>query len=82
MNRIKVLFFATLRQRAGMKSLELEIPEGMDVQGLRDQLGRDYPALTESLKTVVVAINREFAFDDALIPAGGEVALFPPVSGG
>jgi molybdopterin converting factor small subunit len=38
--------------------------------------------LTESLKTVVVAINREFAFDDALIPAGGEVALFPPVSGG
>ena len=33
-------------------------------------------------KTVVVAINREFAFDDALIPAGGEVALFPPVSGG
>ena len=82
MNRIKVLFFATLRQRAGMKSLELDIPENMDVQGLRDQLSRDYPALTESLRTVVVAINREFAFDDALIPAGGEVALFPPVSGG
>jgi len=82
MNRIKVLFFATLRQRAGMKSLELDVPEDMNVQALRDQLSRDYPALTESLKTVVVAINREFAFDDAIIPAGGEVALFPPVSGG
>ena len=82
MNRIKILFFATLRQRAGMKTLELEIPADMTVQGLRDQLSRDYPNLRESLKTVVVAINREFAFDDAIVPAGGEVALFPPVSGG
>jgi molybdopterin converting factor subunit 1 len=82
MNKIKVLFFATLRQRAGMKFLDLEVPEAMDVQGLRQQLGRDYPALRESLKTVVVSINREFAFDEAVIPANGEVALFPPVSGG
>lgn len=82
MNKIKVLFFATLRQRAGMKFLDLEVPEAMDVQGLRQQLGRDYPALRESLKTVVVSVNREFAFDEAVIPANGEVALFPPVSGG
>lgn len=82
MNKIKVLFFATLRQRAGMKFLDLEVPEAMDVQGLRQQLGRDYPALRESLKTVVVSINREFAFDEAVIPANGEIALFPPVSGG
>ncbi len=82
MNKIKVLFFATLRQRAGMKMLELEVPEDMSVLGLRDQLSRDYPELRESLKTVVVSVNREFAFDDAVIPANGEVALFPPVSGG
>jgi molybdopterin converting factor subunit 1 len=82
MNKIKVLFFATLRQRAGMKALELDVPDDLDVQGLRSQLSRDYPELRESLKTVVVAINREFAFDEAVIPANGEVALFPPVSGG
>jgi molybdopterin converting factor subunit 1 len=82
MNRIKIMFFATLRQRAGRKSLELDIPEDMDVRGLREQLSRDYPELRESLKTVVVSINREFAFDEAVIPANGEVALFPPVSGG
>jgi len=80
--KIKVLFFATLRQRAGMKSLELEVPQDMSVEGLRRQLSRDYPALTESLKTVVVSVNREFAFDDAILPENGEVALFPPVSGG
>ena len=82
MNSIKVLFFATLRQRAGMKSLEMEIPDDMNVHGLRDKLSHEYPDLRQSLETVVVAINREFAFDDAVIPANGEVALFPPVSGG
>ena len=82
MNRIKVLFFATLRQRAGMKSLDMDIPEGTDVRALKEQLARDYPSLEESLKTVVVALNREYAPDEAIIPAQGEVALFPPVSGG
>lgn len=82
MHRIKVLFFATLRQRAGMKALELDVPEEMSVQGLRELLGRDYPALRQSLETVVIAVNREFAFDDAVIPTNGEVAFFPPVSGG
>jgi molybdopterin converting factor small subunit len=34
------------------------------------------------MDTVVVSINREFAFDESLVPAGSEVAMFPPVSGG
>jgi molybdopterin converting factor subunit 1 len=76
------MFFATLRQRAGRKAMELDIPEDMDVSGLREQLSQDHPELRESLKTVVVAINREFAPDDAVIPANAEVAMFPPVSGG
>ncbi len=82
MRKINVLFFATLRQAAGMKTLELEIPDQLNVQGLLDLLGRDYPALRATLKTVLVAVNREFAFADALIPAESEVGLFPPVSGG
>jgi molybdopterin converting factor subunit 1 len=82
MNKIKLLFFATLRQRAGMKSIELDIPEDMDVGGLKEHISQAYPALQESMRTVLIAINREYAFEDAVIPAGGEVALFPPVSGG
>ncbi len=82
MNRIRVLFFATLRQRAGTREIELEIPEALDVRGLRQKLGTDMPDLRSSLGTVLVSINREYAFEDALIPPGAEVALFPPVSGG
>jgi molybdopterin converting factor subunit 1 len=82
MNRVKVLFFATLRQLMGLKSIEIEIPAGTDVETLKERLVIDYPVLTEAMKTVVIAVNREFAPDEAVIPAGGEIALFPPVSGG
>ncbi|MDL1911516.1 molybdopterin converting factor subunit 1 [Chloroflexi bacterium CFX6] len=82
MNRIKLLFFATLRDRAGTKSLELEVPEDMTVQGLKGKLAQEYPNLSASMKSVLITINREYAFDEAVIPPNAEMAMFPPVSGG
>ena len=82
MNHIRVLFFATLRDRAGVKSTELEIPPKMTVQGLKDLLVESYPGLQETMDVVVVSINREFAFDENVVPKNAEVAMFPPVSGG
>jgi molybdopterin converting factor subunit 1 len=82
MNKIKILFFATLRDRAGTKSLELEIPDDTTVQGLKDWIVRDYPSLEQSMESIVISINREFAFDESVVPANAEVAMFPPVSGG
>ena len=82
MNKIKVLFFATLRERVGTKSIELEIPADMTVQVLKDRLANDYPNLKESMKTILVSVNKEYAFDESVIPQNAEVALFPPVSGG
>ncbi len=82
MNHIKVLLFATLRDRAGTKSLEMNIPNDTTVQGLKEQIARDYPNLKQSMETVLISINREYAFDEAVVPQNAEVAMFPPVSGG
>jgi molybdopterin converting factor subunit 1 len=82
MNRIKLLFFATLRERAGAKSLELDIPEDMTIQGLKEKLAAEYPNLKESMKSALITINREYAFDEAVVPPNAEIAMFPPVSGG
>ncbi len=82
MNKINVLFFATLRQAAGVRQVSLEIPETMRIQELKDMLWNQFPGLEAASKTVVAAINKEFATDEDLIPAGAEVAFFPPVSGG
>jgi len=82
MNKIKLLFFATIRDRAGTKSLELDIPDGMTIHGLKEKLASDIPAMKEAMKSVLVTIDREYAFDDMVIPLNAEIGMFPPVSGG
>lgn len=82
MNRVKLLFFATIRDRMGMKFLELDLPAEMTIQGLKDKLAADYPAVKESMKSVLITINREYAFDEAIVPPAAEIGMFPPVSGG
>jgi len=80
--QIEVQLFATLRDRAGGKTVTVDIPEGATVAQLVERIAAAYPALAESLPTSIVAINQEFAFPPTPIKIGDEVALFPPVSGG
>ena len=82
MNRIKLLFFATLRDRAGTRSMELDIPSDLTIQGLKDKLSSEYPTLKDSMSSVLITINREYAFDEAVIPPNAELAMFRQVSGG
>ena len=79
---IKILFFATLKDRAGFSGLSLEISESMTVKELKDHLSNQYPGLLPAMPSTLVAINHEFAFDEDNIPDEAEVAFFPPVSGG
>jgi molybdopterin converting factor subunit 1 len=82
MNHVKLLFFATLRDRAGTRNMELDIPTDLTVQGLKDKISEEYPNLKDAMSSVIITINREYAFDDAVIPQNAELAMFPPVSGG
>ena len=82
MNRVKLLFFATLRDRAGTRSMDLDVPADLTIQGLKDKISNEFPNLKESMSSVLITINREYAFDEAVIPQNAELAMFPPVSGG
>lgn len=82
MNHIKLLFFATIRERMGVKSLDLELPTEATIGDLKVNLSEKYPKIKDSLKSVLVTINREYAFDEAVIPSNAEIGVFPPVSGG
>jgi len=82
MNTVSVLFFATYRDAAGVRQAEMTIPDKANVLDFKKQLAHDYPGLSDSMPTALVSINREYAFDEDLIPTGAEMAVFPPVSGG
>ena len=79
---LNVRLFATLRDRAGQNSVRVHVSSPATVQDLVEAIEVAYPKLAPSLPTVLVAIDKNFAFPDTLIEEGSEVALFPPVSGG
>ena len=60
----------------------MDIPADMTILELKEKLSTDYPRLKESLHSVLMTINREYAFDEAVVPPNAEIAMFPPVSGG
>ena len=82
MNKVTVLLFATLRERCGMKQVELDWSPGTTIATLKEQLVERYPGLSSSMKTVLVAVDHEFSEDNKPVACNAEVAMFPPVSGG
>ena len=82
MNHIKVLFFATLRDKAGMRSAELEVEQGATIAELKTRLVQEYPNLGGIMEHCLASINHEYRFDESEIQGDVEVAFFPPVSGG
>jgi MoaE-MoaD fusion protein len=82
MNQVSVLFFATIRELTGTRQTTLELPNGACVADAKLKLIEKYPSLKLALDTTVVAVNREFAPDEVVLPDGAEIAIFPPVSGG
>lgn len=82
MNQITVLFFASLRDLAGLKEVQMELPEGATIADLKGALVERFPGLKPAMGSALVSVEREFGFDEEPLPVGAEVALFPPVSGG
>jgi MoaE-MoaD fusion protein len=79
---ISVLFFATLKDRAGVQRVELELTSPLTVKELKSLLAEKYPALQEIMPGIITSINREFAYDEDSVTDDAEVAFFPAVSGG
>ncbi|MDX6664005.1 MAG: MoaE-MoaD fusion protein [Solirubrobacteraceae bacterium] len=74
---VRVRLFAGLRERAGRGELELTLPEGARVRDAVAAVGDVAAGMP-----MVMAVNRAYADADAVLAAGDELALIPPVSGG
>jgi molybdopterin converting factor subunit 1 len=78
----KVLFFATIREKVGMKETIIEFPQGTRISDIKTILRELFPNLDINRGSIIISLNHEFAFDDDVVPDGAEIAIFPPVSGG
>ncbi len=86
MARVRLLYFAWLRDRIGRAEEDTQLPpEVTDVATLLGWLRGREPALAALAgegRAIRIAVNQEFARPDTAVADGDEVALFPPVTGG
>jgi len=80
--RVRVLFFGVLKDLAGRSSDLLELPEGALVRDLLAHYAAEAPRIKESLVSIAVAVNQEYAGAETVLKPDDEVGLLPPVSGG
>jgi sulfur-carrier protein len=83
--KVKVLYFAGLREQLGKPGEDLELSSVSTVAGLRALLmarGGAWQSALAQGRALRVAVNQEMAQPTTAVKPGDEVAFFPPVTGG
>lgn len=79
---MELILFGIAREIVGTN--RLLIPSNANittVNELKAWMKKEYPSLA-ALSSVAVAVNSQYAEDDARLDANSEIAFIPPVSGG
>jgi molybdopterin converting factor subunit 1 len=80
--KIRVLFFASCREIAGVREIETEVPDGATAGQAVDRLCETYPRLSGLRGWMALAVNEEYAPAETTLRPGDVLGLIPPVSGG
>lgn len=81
--QITIRLFAGLAEIMGTSSLSFDAFETSITAGrLKELLSAAYPVAASQIAVSLVAVDREYAPEDFIIPETAEIALIPPVSGG
>lgn len=80
--KLRVRYFASIREFTGLKEEQLDVPEGSTAEALKRQVQGLHDALKAQEENILVAVNGSFVESKQVLKQGDEVALFPPVSGG
>jgi sulfur-carrier protein len=83
---VKVRYFAWVRERIGKAEEDIEIPPEVatvgELMAWLARRGEEYAHAFENPRVIRAAINRDHVRADARIAGAGEIAFFPPMTGG
>jgi molybdopterin converting factor small subunit len=80
--KVRVLFFAQLRDVAGLSEQEVDLPNEAAVRDLLETIYRQRPVLRAHDKSILIGAGVEFVDRNYKLKPGEEVAIMPPVQGG
>src|SRR6266550_1401253 len=79
---VRILFFGAARDAAGTDEAELKLSPPYNSANVFEQVLETYPGLRRFGKSLLFAVNQEYAQPNQEVADGEELAVFPPVSGG
>ncbi len=79
--KVRLLFFAVLRDVIGKRDELLELPEGTRAEDVWRRLRDEHRALAEYVQPMT-AVNESYVDADEVLRDGDELAFIPPVAGG
>ncbi|HEV2718983.1 MAG TPA: molybdopterin converting factor subunit 1 [Thermoanaerobaculia bacterium] len=79
--KIRLLFFAVLRDIVGKSEADVEVPDGTRAADLWQGLRAEHAQLAGYAQPMT-AVNESYVRLDAPLRDGDEVAFIPPVAGG
>ncbi|HEY0547774.1 MAG TPA: molybdenum cofactor biosynthesis protein MoaE [Pyrinomonadaceae bacterium] len=81
--RVRVLFFGAARETVGSEDVQLDLHAPATVESAFEDVLSRYPLLRERFgRSLLLAVNQEYAPRAREVREGDELAVFPPVSGG
>ena len=80
--KVRVQFYAHLREVTGIHEMELELPRGATVRELLEKIYAQKPALRAHDKSLLIGAGLEFVDRNYKLNPGEEIAIMPPVQGG
>jgi len=80
--RVRLLFFGAARDAVENDQVDFVLSGASTAAGALEEVLEMYPPLRRFGRSLLFAVNQEYARGDRVIENGDELAVFPPVSGG
>jgi len=80
--KVRVQFYAQLRDLAGMRERDVDLAEGSTAGDLLEKIYSSIPALRAHDKSILIGAGVEFVDRHYQLKPDDQISIMPPVQGG